>query len=914
VTLPSVEARGRWKERGEDGAELNRVPGSSRIIAATMALSTGTRLGPYEILAAVGAGGMGEVYKACDTRLNRIVAIKVLLPHFTSEPDSRHRFDREARAIAALSHPHICSIFDVGHQDGTGFLVMEYLDGETLAQRLGRGKLPVDQALRYAIEIADALAAAHKGGVVHRDLKPSNVILTSSGAKLLDFGLARMGGAATQHTATHIAQEPLTAAGMVLGTVQYMSPEQLAGRDADARSDIFSFGAVLYEMISGRQAFDLMTAGGLTTPIREDDRIVFSTVCPVGSSEALEHVVRTCLIKEPDARWQSARDLGIELRWIAAGLAHVRREDAFFRRNPRLVWIAATFLLLVIVAVLATRQFARAPDSARTVRSSLTPPEHSRFVSVGTNAGPAVLSPDGTAIVFTASSAERRMLLVRRLDSLAAQVVGGFWSPDASSIGFFADQKLKKVSPSGGSVVTLCDAPYGAGGSWSPSGVIVFGPTLSAPLHRVPAAGGTATPATTLAAERRERTHRWPSFLPDGRHFLYLSNEEAPPSRWSIRVGSLDSPDSHFVLEARSNAAYQDGYLLFVRDGTLLAQPFDPDRLKLVGDAVPLAERVRSDPLMGRSVFSVSAGSTLAYEIGGTEPGSRMVWIDRTTKERAAFGDPGPYSYSWPRISPDGKRVATAVTDPTGSRDIWIYEVADGRAMRLTLDAADEGNPLWMPDGRRLVFSSNGKGVRDIHWKAVGGGTPDVLLESGTDKYPQTVSPDGQTLIYTNDADGYDLWLLLLSNLRSSSFIAAPRNQTFARFSPNGSWLAYDSREGAGTPDGRSEVYVTKFPSGRGKWPVSRQGGIMPTWRRDGREIFYLSPDHHTLFAAEVIANGDDFQVTKVQSLFTTQAVAGVGYPYDVSADGNRFLFVTGVEETSSPLTLVVNWTAHLAR
>ena len=741
------------------------MPGSSRIIAATMVLSTGTRLGPYEILAAVGAGGMGEVYKACDTRLNRIVAIKVLLPHFTSEPDSKHRFDREARAIAALSHPHICSIFDVGHQGGTGFLVMEYLDGETLAQRLARGKLPVDQALRYAIEIADALSAAHKGGVVHRDLKPSNVILTSSGAKLLDFGLARMGGTATQHTATHTAREPLTAAGMVLGTVQYMSPEQLAGRDADARSDIFSFGAVLYEMISGRRAFDLMAAGGLTTPIREEDRIVFSTVCPIGSSEALEHVVRTCLIKDPDARWQSPRDLEIELRWIAAGLGHKRGEDAFLRRNPRPVWIASTFLLLVIVGVLATRQFARAPDSARTVRSSLTPPEHSRFVSVGTNAGPAVLSPDGTAIVFTASSAERRtMLWVRRLDSLAAQVVGGtdgasypFWSPDASSIGFFANQKLKKVSPSGGSVVTLCDAPYGVGGTWSPGGVIVFGPTPSGPLHRVPAAGGTATPATTLAAERRERTHRWPSFLPDGRHFLYLSNEEVPRSRWSIRVGSLDSPDSQFVLEARSNAAYQDGYLLFVRGGTLLAQPFDPDRLKLVGDAVPLAERVRSDPLMARSVFSVSAGSTLAYEIGGTEPGSRMVWFDRTGKERGVFSDPAPYSYSWPRISSDGKRVATVVTDPTGSRDIWIYDVADGRAMRLTVDAADEGNPVWMPDGQRLVFNSNAKGVRDIHWKAVGGGTPDVLLESGTNKYPQAVSPDGQTLIYTNEADGYDL-------------------------------------------------------------------------------------------------------------------------------------------------------------
>ena len=370
------------------------------------------------------------------------------------------------------------------------------------------------------------------------------------------------------------------------------------------------------------------------------------------------------------------------------------------------------------------------------------------------------------------------MLWVRRLDSLSAQVVGGtdgasypFWSPDASSIGFFADQKLKKVSASGGSVVTLCDAPFGAGGTWSSSGVIVFGPTLSGPLHRVPAAGGTATAATTLAGERRERTHRWPSFLPDGRHFLYLS-DEAPPSRWSIRVGSLDSPDSQFVLEARSNAAYQDGYLLFVRNGTLLAQPFDSDRLKLVGDAVPLAERVRSDPAMGRSVFSVSAGSTLAYEIGGTEPGSHMVWIDRTTKEQAAFGEPGPYSYSSPRISPDGKRVAIGVTDPTGRRDIWVYEVAEGRATRLTFDPADEGNPVWMPDGRRLVFNSNRKGLRDIYWQAVGGGTPDVLLESGTDKYPQTVSPDGQTLIYTNDADGYDLWLLRLSNRRASSFIS----------------------------------------------------------------------------------------------------------------------------------------------
>lgn len=695
-----------------------------------------------------------------------------------------------------------------------------------------------------------------------------------------------------------------------------MSPEQLEAREADARADVFSFGAVFYEMVSGRKAFEGKTTANLTAAILKEGSPSLSTLQPT-TPDALDHAVQTCLAKDPDARWQSARDLELELRWIVAGLGQVRGHRASLWRSRARVWIAAAVLMLAVTGILTIRQFGRSPVPARMVRSSLTPPENSHFVSVGTNAGPAVLSADGSSIAFVGSSPDGRTLLwVRRLDSLAAQAIGGtdsashpFWSPDGSSIGFFADQKLKRVSPSGGSVVTLADAPFGAGGAWSPAGVIVFGPDLQGPLLRVPASGGTATPATVLAAERREGTHRWPSFLPDGRRFLYLSNEEGPPRRWSIRVGSLDSTVSDFILEVRSNATYHDGYLLFVRGGTLLAQRFDPKGLKVTGEAVPLAEQVRHDALMARSVFSVSAEGTLAYESGATGGESRMVWVGRNGKELAVLGEPAPYT--WPQISPDGKRVAATVIDAGGNRDIWIYEIADGRAMRLTFDPADEGNPTWMPDGRRVVFNSNRKGVRDLHWTAASGsGMPDVLLESGTDKFPQAVSPDGRYLIYAQRSEkNYDLWLLSFADRRPVPFIAAEGNQTFGQFSPDGRWFAYDSSE-SGTP----EVYVTPFPSERSKWLVSRQGGIMPKWRQDGREIFYLSPDHHTVFAAGVTAGEENLRVTRIERLFTTQAVTGVGYPYDVSADGNRFLFVTGSGETSSPLTLVVNWTAELKR
>ena len=600
-----------------------------------MALEPGSRLGPYEIVSPAGAGGMGEVYRARDTRLDRTVALKVLPPDLTNDPAARQRFEREARAVAALSHPHICPLYDIGQQDGTDFLVMEYLDGETLAARLARGKLPLDQALQYGIQIADALAAAHKAGIVHRDLKPGNVMLTKSGAKLLDFGLAKPREQALVSGQTVTSAEPLTTKGTILGTLQYMAPEQLEGREADARADIFSFGAMIFEMLSGRRAFEGQTQASLVAAILKEQPPPVSAL-HAAAPDALDHIVSACLVKDREARWQSARDLEIELRWLADGSARLREAQALPAGRAReRFWVAAVLMLIVIAGLLTVRQFYRAAAPARTIRSLLSAPENSKFVSVGIGAGPAVFSPDGSSIAFVASTPDgRRLLWVRRLDSLSAQFLSStdgasypFWSPDGAFVGFFSDQKLKKVPASGGAVVTLSDAPFAAGGTWSQAG-IVFAPNMQGGLVRIPDSGGSAVPATALAAERHERTHRWPFFLPDGRRFLYLSSEEGPPSRWSIRVGSLDSTASTFVLEARSNAVYHDGYLLFVRKGILLAQPFDLETVKLTGEAVPLAEQVLEDAIMARSVFSVSADGT--WSIKPVEPLANRGWYGST--------------------------------------------------------------------------------------------------------------------------------------------------------------------------------------------------------------------------------------------------------------------------------------------
>jgi Tol biopolymer transport system component len=877
-----------------------------------MAVSAGARLGPYEILIPLGAGGMGEVYKARDTRLDRTVAIKVLPAGRERSAELRQRFEREARTISSLNHPHICTLYDIGEHQSTTFLVMEYLEGETLQARLKRGPLSLTEVLGVGVEIASALDSAHRHRVVHRDLKPANVMLTASGAKLLDFGLAKIAtpaAGAAPATASPTDDVGLTQAGTVLGTFQYMAPEQLEGREADARADIFSFGAMIFEMLTGRRAFEGQTQASLVAAILKEQPPPVSAL-HAATPDALDHIVSACLVKDREARWQSARDLEIELRWLADGSARLREAQALPAGRAReRFWVAAVLMLIVIAGLLTVRQFYRAAAPAREIRSLLSAPENSNFVSVGIGAGPAVFSPDGSSIAFVASTPDgRRLLWVRRLDSLSAQFLTStdgasypFWSPDGAFVGFFSDQKLKKVPASGGAVVTLSDAPFAAGGTWSQAG-IVFAPNRVGALVRIPDSGGSAVPATALAAERHERAHRWPFFLPDGRRFLYLSSEEGPPSRWSIRVGSLDSTASTFVLEARSNAVYHDGYLLFVRKGILLAQPFDLETVKLTGEAVPLAEQVLEDAIMARAVFSVSADGTLVYQTGGTVGESRMVWLNRSGNEVSALGKPA--AYSWPRISPDGKRVAVDITDATGNTDIWIDE------QRLTFDSSLEGNPTWFPDGSRIAFNSTRKGVGDILWKAAdGSGASYVLLESRANKYPQAISPNGRYLIYTDanlSSEDYDLWLVSFGDGRARPFIAAEGNQTFAQFSPDGRWLAYDSTE-----TGSSEVYVTPFPKGESKWQVSQQGGIMPRWRGDGREIFYLSRDHRTVFAAEVAATQESFRVTRTSTLFATRPITGIGYPYDVSADGERFLFVTTSGETSSPLTLVTNWAAE---
>ena len=569
-----------------------------------MGLSTGTRLGPYEIASAVGAGGMGEVYRARDTRLDRTVAIKVLPQHLADTPEARQRFEREARAVSALNHPHICTLHDVGSQDGTEFLVMEYLEGETLAARLEKGPLPLEQVLKLGVEISDALDKAHRQGIIHRDLKPGNIMLTKSGAKLLDFGLAKaalpLASVATL-TAAVTRTTPVTQQGTIVGTFQYMSPEQVEGKEVDARSDIFSFGAVLYEMVTGQRAFQGKSQLSVASAILEKEPAPISTAKPM-TPPMMERAVNRCLAKEPDDRWQTARDLELELKWIAGSGSQSAVAAPVIARNKireLVAWIVAGVCALAAVTF-GVLHWSHTPEKPRVVRSYVKATLSSGFLFSGQVSGFA-LSPDGLRLAYVALNANGKGgLWVRPLDSLQAQPLAGtddasypFWSPDSRTIGFFAGGKLKRIEASGGPPLTLCDAPLPRGGSWSQAEEILFAPNLNAPLFRVPASGGTATPVTSLDAAKGEVTHRWPQFLPDGRHFLYLAGspyglKENPMN--SVVVGSLDSKERKLLMHTHSSATYASGHILFLRQNTLMAQPFDAKRLEFTGEAFPVAD------------------------------------------------------------------------------------------------------------------------------------------------------------------------------------------------------------------------------------------------------------------------------------------------------------------------------------
>jgi len=726
-----------------------------------MALTSGARLGPYEIISALGAGGMGQVYRARDTRLDRVVAIKILPPHLSGDPALRQRFEREAKAISSLNHPHICVLYDVGNQDGTEFLVMECVEGETLAKRLEKGPLPLEQALKYGTEIADALDKAHRNGVVHRDLKPGNIMLTASGAKLLDFGLAKVApplGAGATLTAAATRTTPLTQQGTLVGTFQYMSPEQLEGKDVDARSDIFSFGSVLYEMVSGRRAFPGKSQISVASAILEKEPEPISTLQPL-TPPALDRAIRVCLAQDPQDRWQTARDLLLELKWIAeAGSEAGVPAPIVSRRKVRekILWGVAA-VSLVLAAAISYAYIRRMSVPVRPIRSLILPPEKVSFALTGGEGGP-VLSPDGTRLVFTARDASgKEALWVRSLDSLTAQRLEGtedssfaFWSPDSRTIGFFAGGKLKKIDAGGGPAQTLCDAPGGRGGAWSEREVIVFAPEITSGLSRVPVAGGTPTEITHLAQSQAGFSHRWPTFLPDGRHFLYWGGNpfitNAPNT--GIFLGALDSNEENFLVQADSSALYAPpGYLLYVREQTLMAQPFDAGSLKLKGDAFPVGEHVSSPQLFRLGLFTVSQSGLLVYQTG-QGVSAQFLWLDVHGNKVGTVGEAG--NQLFPRLSPNGARLAYVRVDPQSKNaDIWLMDLARGVPTRFTFDPAPDNWPVWSPDGSRIVFASARKGHTDLYVKdASGAANEESLYESNGDKTPKDWSRDGRYIVF----------------------------------------------------------------------------------------------------------------------------------------------------------------------
>ena len=896
-----------------------------------MTLPSGTRLGPYELLSPLGAGGMGEVYRARDTRLDRAVAVKVLPAHLSASKESRQRFEREARTISQLSHPHICALYDVGREGETEYLVMELLEGETLEERLVKGALSTDQVLRFGIEIADALDRAHRQSIVHRDLKPGNIMLTRSGVKLLDFGLAKVmappldknPGSGLTSTPTQVGSS-LTQEGSILGTFEYMAPEQLEGKEADARTDIFAFGAVLYEMATGRKAFSGTSQASLISNIMKEEPAAISTVQPM-TPPALDRVVRTCLAKDPDDRFQTAHDAGLQLQWVAEGGSQAGAPAVVTARRKsreRLAWgVAAGAILTAAFATLGYVR--RAPVEAPVLRSSLLPPDKTAFEVGGEDSGSLTVSPDGRRITFVAKDTEgRKLLWLRPLDAGAARSIPGtegatwpFWSPDSRFIAFFAQGKLKKVDAAGAPPLTLCDAIRGRPGSWNRDGVVLFSPDTTVAVRRVSAGGGPATPVTRLDESKGETTHRWATFLPDGRHFLYMAGTHATGAGTAtnvIYVASLDSKDRRPLLVARSNVVFASGYLIYVLEKTLLAQPFDAKRLRLTGDPVPLGDSVLYDPDYFRAAFSASDNGILVYAAGTGGSKVRLAWYDRSGKPIGVpFGDPVDYrDFS---ISPDGKRLAAEVQDSTtGLGDIWLSDFVRGTRTRFSFGPGPSMCPVWSPDGTRIAFQRMEKTLltRIVAKPLSGGGGEETLLQGSGDICPKSWSPDGRYLAYETLAavatTKSDIWILpLLGDRKPFPFLATQFDELSPQFSPDGRWVLYTSDE-----SGRPELYVAPFPGPGSRWQISDGGALGGDWRHGGREITYLTLDRKQV-SVEVKADVSGFETGLPRVLFNANNATF----FRSDSSGDRELMAVPPETAqNTPITLVSNWPAAVKK
>jgi len=879
---------------------------------------------------------MGEVYKARDPRLRRDVAIKVLPATLSADTERLQRFEQEARAAAALNHPNILAVYDLGQHDGAPYIVSELLEGDTLRDRLNGGALPVRKAVEYAIQMCHGLATAHDKGIVHRDLKPENIFITSDGrVKILDFGLAKLTEAAPSLSSVtalpttppiHIA--PQTLAGVVLGTVGYMAPEQVRGLPADHRADIFAFGVVLYEMLAGRRAFHGDTAMDTMMAIAKEA----ASELPVQERQippALVRVVDRCMQKSPAARFQSTRDLAFALESLTTGnVPPIPASRTSFGRYQTVTVIVAIALIAVVATLAVVRLFGvrRTAVDAPAYLSSILPPAGVLLPTSVIPRGRFELSPDGRKLAFIGVDAEgTSRLWVQSLDSSKAKSFAGteggngpFWSPDSRVIGFRAAGKIKKIDVNGGPPVALADTNGQPGATWSANDTILFATLGSGnPLRQVSGAGGSASPATALDSSIGENYHAYPFFLPDGRHFLYLavgSKSSSPASPSGIYAGTLGSNERTLVVPGGSSPAYANGFLLFVRGQTLLAQPFDAVRLRLTGEPFVLAEGIATGGASGVAAgFSVSQTGVLAYQLGPAETGgnvgplTQLYWVDRNGNMIGTIGEQTRSADI--ELSQDGSRLLTSVFDTNRrTRDIWLIDVQRGTRTRFTFDPSDAQSSVWTADGSRIAYNAARKGHLDLYEKASSGaGAETELWADAFDKYPAGYSPDGRFLLYTTStsASAYDVWVLpLFGDRKPFPFLDTPFNEDVVRFSPDGRWVAYDSNE-----SGRPEVYVTPFPKGAGKWQLSTAGGTAPRWRADGRELFYLAPDGK-LMAVFVDGTSPAFHVGDVRPLFQTR-LGGPRWTYDVAGNGQRFLVNTLRDESAAaPLTLVVNWPA----
>jgi serine/threonine protein kinase len=885
-------------------------------------IASGSRLGPYEILAPLGAGGMGEVYKARDTRLERTVAVKVLPQGLSSSAEVRQRFEREARTISQLSHPHICALYDVGREGETEYLVMEYLEGETLSDRLAKGPLPLEQTLRYGIEIADALDKAHRQGIVHRDLKPGNVMLTKSGVKLLDFGLAKAFAPATPieslTTAQTIAKD-VTREGTILGTISYMAPEQLEGKETDARTDIFALGCVLYEMATGQKAFSGTTQASLIGAILHTEPPYVSSVAPI-APPLLDRVLRRCLAKDPAERWQSARDVGGLLAWVAAGVGETEPLRPTRRGRERLSWIVAAFATLAAIAILLlVTSRSRAPASPDRVRFSVYPPPSAALAPFSVHNNVAI-SPDGRRLAFVAESDGVRLIWLRSLDAATAKPLPGtvdarnvFWSPDGRFLAFLADGKLKKIDVGGGPPQSLCEVngPW-ITGTWSRDGVILIG-VAEAPgqegLYRVSSAGGSPSRLTPVPDSRLVFGGH-PRFLPDGKRFLFLAND--PQEHRSLYAASLDSKEVRLLSPISSRVEYTpNGHLVFVRETALVAQPFDEKALRPTGEAIPIAEGVGYFAATGSADFAVSSNGVLAYRAATAN--KRLVWFDRQGRERGSFGGVGDYDQ--PRLSRDGRRLAVEIGSfvGTGMADVWVYDVRSRVGTRATSGAEHESAPVWSPDASEIVFTAGGVKTPNLRRLTLGGETVELLPHTGLVQWSSDWSADGRFVAYANrdPATGWDVWILPLDNRKPVPFVRTPYNEHSATFSPDGRLIAFVSDQ-----SGQLEVYVQPR-AGRGeRVRVSTAGGVAPRWRGDGRELFYLSPDK--TITAVAVPSGDRLQFGAPQALFRNTAIdwkGDIGGSYDVSPDGQTFIVNTIAPDAPvEPIQVVLNWPTGLKK